>query len=401
MAARVNAGGGTGCARRRRERRLRSHLRHERMAVAMALAESTHHSAQRQKTARAGREARDALHGHVPEASLPIGAGQHLCLRLLAGRIGSSGTPWTRLSMPCRGHRLSMFLCRRWWTNCCRFSRLSTPSFPSRLSKCPRFRHLPVALARFFPCHSWRNSWWKSRQSSPFPRCSGLWSRPVVVDEVEVFTVYTQDSVLKRLVEQIIVFQQQLPSKSLTFPVPRGAPLDFHQDPPRAAGSTGFARYGKSRVFSHFSPWKKVRSWLRTRVRGCTPVSAHPRRLLSWRSRPCRTPSSGCSSGNASQARPTTGTDVLTVQSGRHQLVSRSCGLVKGMRREGSGTGTGIRVSVRMTSLLFLLGEERYRQPRAVYKYWAPCRLCCVEIFFTMNNGHWFAIHVAHCSCWK
>ena len=26
--------------------------------------------------------------------------------------------------------------------------------------------------------------------------------------------------------------------------------------------------------------------------------------------------------------------------------------------------------SVRMTSLLFLLGEERYRQPRAVYKYW-------------------------------
>ena len=48
-------------------------LRHERMAVAMALAESTHHSAQRQKTARAGGEARDALHGHVPEAPLPQG----------------------------------------------------------------------------------------------------------------------------------------------------------------------------------------------------------------------------------------------------------------------------------------------------------------------------------------
>ena len=40
------------------------------------------------------------------------------------------------------------------------------------------------------------------------------------------------------------------------------------------------------------------------------------------------------------------------------------------MRREGSGTGTGTRVSPRLTSLLFLLGEERYRQPRAVYKYW-------------------------------
>ena len=88
MAARVDAGGGTGCARRRRERRLRSHLRHERMAVAMALAESTHHSAQRQKTARAGREARDALHGHVPEA--PLSQGRvlrhvvgHLCVLAL------------------------------------------------------------------------------------------------------------------------------------------------------------------------------------------------------------------------------------------------------------------------------------------------------------------------------
>ena len=63
-----DAGGGTGSARRRRERRLRSLLRHERMSVAMALAESTHHSAQRQKTARARGEARVVLHGHVPEA---------------------------------------------------------------------------------------------------------------------------------------------------------------------------------------------------------------------------------------------------------------------------------------------------------------------------------------------
>ena len=37
-------GGGTGSARRRRERRLRSMLRHERMAVAMALAEALHRS---------------------------------------------------------------------------------------------------------------------------------------------------------------------------------------------------------------------------------------------------------------------------------------------------------------------------------------------------------------------
>ena len=37
--------GGTGSARRRRQRRLHSFLRHERMAVAMALAERLHHSA--------------------------------------------------------------------------------------------------------------------------------------------------------------------------------------------------------------------------------------------------------------------------------------------------------------------------------------------------------------------
>ena len=74
MAARDDAGG---------ERRLRSHLPHERMAVAMALAESTHHSAQRQKTARAGGEARDALHGHVPEAPLP----QRRFLRHVVGHL--------------------------------------------------------------------------------------------------------------------------------------------------------------------------------------------------------------------------------------------------------------------------------------------------------------------------
>ena len=43
-----------GVARRRRERRLRSMLRHERMTVAMALAEFSHHSSRGQRMARAG-----------------------------------------------------------------------------------------------------------------------------------------------------------------------------------------------------------------------------------------------------------------------------------------------------------------------------------------------------------
>ena len=55
MAARDD-GGGAGSARRCRERRLCSFFRHERMAVAMALAESLHHSAPRGLEGRGGRE---------------------------------------------------------------------------------------------------------------------------------------------------------------------------------------------------------------------------------------------------------------------------------------------------------------------------------------------------------
>ena len=56
---------------------------------------------------------------------------------------------------------------------------------------------------------------------------------------------------------------------------------------------------------------------------------------------------------------------------GTHRLASRWCGSARGMRGEWSGTGTGTRVSPRLSSLLFFLGEELYRQSRAVYKYWA------------------------------
>ena len=61
-----------GAARRRRERRLRQFLRHERLSVAMALAEFTHHAAPRGQTmARAGGWVRGAQHGEVPEAPTP------------------------------------------------------------------------------------------------------------------------------------------------------------------------------------------------------------------------------------------------------------------------------------------------------------------------------------------
>ena len=68
----ADVGGATGAARRR-QRRLRQFLRHERQSVAVAIAESQHHTSRGQKTARAGGEARVALHGQVPEAPLPGG----------------------------------------------------------------------------------------------------------------------------------------------------------------------------------------------------------------------------------------------------------------------------------------------------------------------------------------
>ena len=75
-------GGGTGDARRRRERRLRAYLRYARMSVAMALAESTHHSAPRgQTTARAGWWVRGEVHGEVPAEPTPQEPGtQHFKL---------------------------------------------------------------------------------------------------------------------------------------------------------------------------------------------------------------------------------------------------------------------------------------------------------------------------------
>ena len=58
----------SGTAKRRRERRLRQFLRHERLSVAMALAESTHHAAPRgQRMARARGWVRGALHGPTPQ----------------------------------------------------------------------------------------------------------------------------------------------------------------------------------------------------------------------------------------------------------------------------------------------------------------------------------------------
>ena len=60
----------SGAAQRRKQRRLRSWWRHKQLSIAAAMATFQHHSAQRQKTAKAGEAVRVAAHGEVPEAPL-------------------------------------------------------------------------------------------------------------------------------------------------------------------------------------------------------------------------------------------------------------------------------------------------------------------------------------------
>ena len=187
-----------GAARRRRERRLRSWLRHERMTVAMALAEASHSTAPRgQKTARARGWVRDEVHGHVLEAPTPrspargtsalttmtacrSSGARGLTASLVSGRRSESrGASWSRSSTlhPSFLFSTILILCRRWWTQW-RKSVASSSSvgrwLPSRLgtvrmswfSKCPRFfstwlRPVPLFLSR-----RRQNSWWQCLGSS-------------------------------------------------------------------------------------------------------------------------------------------------------------------------------------------------------------------------------------------
>ena len=84
MLAAVRVANETGAARRR-QRRLRQWLRHERLSVAMALAENNHDTApRRQKTARAGRGQPVELYGDdLEQLPAPKAAGaQHFFLDL-------------------------------------------------------------------------------------------------------------------------------------------------------------------------------------------------------------------------------------------------------------------------------------------------------------------------------
>ena len=245
-------------------------LRHERMTVAMALAEFSHHSSRGQRMARAG------VWGHeqnytaktwkppTPQPELfsleeEPGGGLPAPLSEVAGRqekverhvvddLGELAPLVQILDLPVPQSRL-----------------------PSRLSKCPRSLALRVLLVLLFLSRRRRNSWWKCRLCCLLraslcrsrSRSSAFDFRRVVVAS-GVFKVLSQDRVqqlrillanafLGGLWSRSSIFQSRLSSRSLTFSPGDGLGQG-------SASSAGAADEGFTGFFSHFSPWKKVRS---------------------------------------------------------------------------------------------------------------------------------------------
>ena len=161
-------------AARRRQRRLRQFLRHERLTVAMLLADSDHQTAPRgQKQATSGEE-----------------------VRVTRRRAHSCATD----GEPAGGFAQAPSISRS----------------PSRLPKCPRSRRHPVFLARCSARRRWRSSLWKCQLSCLFLRSSSRLPSRILTfsssasssgEEVEVFKVFPQNRIQLR----------QCPSRSLTF----------------------------------------------------------------------------------------------------------------------------------------------------------------------------------------
>ena len=280
--ARVDAGGGTRSARRRRERRLRSHLRHERMAVAMALAESTQHSAQRQKTARAReRGTRCTARPRSGSASSPRGPGQHLCLRSLAGRLAFCGMHVVEhlsvlvLDVPVPQMIDQLPDIKQFFRALSPDPRAGYQSAQDPAFRCPHAQGRARTAAV-------RNSWWKCRRSYPILRCSGLWSTAstfqflLVEDQVLVFKVFL-DRVQQRCLPLRNSFLSGLWSRSLTlFSV--DVVMVLSQDKVHLLLTLQLVLKNAlmslvKRFFELVPNLTKVRSWLRTRVREC-PIHA-------------------------------------------------------------------------------------------------------------------------------
>ena len=258
------------------------------------------------------------------------------------------------------------------------------------------------------PCRRWRAQFWISVVPWTCRRVpQRLVERcfPQMVEQlVEVPTILSY-SLLQRTTEQHVdipvphgCVQGSLPGQSSTA-ISSGKRISERTveqivDIPSPGGSlahgssssAGSADEDFTRVFRTFPRGKKVRVPPRVRVRECLRTRAHGRRRLIRRP---VAPTSGCRCVTLTFASPITGTGALVYPPGLLLRASRSSGLV---RRESPTSGTGTRASLRIHTLLFLLSEELRRQPRAVYKYWAPC---CA---FSSAPRNWHSL--IRCSLW-
>ena len=276
----------TGAAKRRRERRLRSWLRHERMTVAMALAEVTHHTAPRgQKTARARGEERDELHDAMglmaPPSSRPTPLAevrpQGRVLRHAVEQIVDVvlGLPTLDGPVPLMVEQLVDVL------------QLFDALIPVCRAgyRCAQDLHRahPAANLARFVSRSWR------KQLVEVPMIVSFSSFQWIVEQTVDIPVPQGGGRHADLqgflrgqsstgVEQIV----DIPGGGLHRPG-QGLPASSSHVPARVHDD---ADESGEKFFSHFSPSKKkVRSLLRTRSRNYSPSRAHPRRLLSWRVR--------------------------------------------------------------------------------------------------------------------
>ena len=215
-----------GAAKRRRDRRLRMHWRHEQLTLQMALAAALHHSRDvgpvTYNALRSQKTARAEATNNAPRSQMSSVAGDTELFSLCEDELG--GTRPDRLyevrpQERDQRHTVEQIVdtvlfvpsldvpvpqMENQLVDECRFLDVL---IPSRLSKCPRSRLHPVLLAGAV-CASLsrrQNSWCKYRRSSPILLCcSELWSRTstfqflVVEGETSVLKVLLPDRVLQR-----------------------------------------------------------------------------------------------------------------------------------------------------------------------------------------------------------
>ena len=133
----------------------------------------------------------------------PKGAGQQICLRLLAHTVDQivdavPGLPTLDDPVPLMVEQLVDVL----------------QLFDALIPVAEQVIDVPkiiIERIRREPRFASRSCWWKYRRPYHFPRCSGLWSRPWtfqfrrVVGDTQIFKVFSEDRV------------QQVSSRSLTF----------------------------------------------------------------------------------------------------------------------------------------------------------------------------------------